>query len=240
MLWDISGLYGSGKTIYTVYLASLESKHYPETPIFSNFKLHLPNTELLNPEDLIKMRYPKALIIIDEAYVWLESRISSSLINRYMSYILFQSRKRGLNFVLTAQLSMTIDIRYRHMSELVIEAEKEDIGFNYTFIPRKGNITQLTLPIDYCENNLYDKYDTLEIIEPFGIEEVSNQISILSNPKKANKLIDEIVESAKDLSLITHTTVSDYLLQKEISQSLEPYVYARLKQRQQKHKKSSN
>lgn len=240
MLWDISGDLGSGKTIKTVYLAYLSRKHYPKTPIFSNFKLHFTDCYLVNPEDLINMKYKNAFIILDEAYAWLESRISSSKLNRYMSYILFQSRKRGLDFVLTAQLPITIDIRFRQLCETEIYAEAKDNGFDYTYLTRRHRAIKRLMPYAFAEEKLFNKYDTLEIIEPFSIEEISQQVSMLSNPKKANEFIDIIVSEIKDLALVTHATVSDYLLRKELSQSLEPYVYARLKLKQRSNKKSNN
>lgn len=240
MLWDISGDLGSGKTIKSVYWSYLERLMNPKTPIFSNFKINLPKAKIIKPDELIRMKYEHALIVIDEAYVWLESRISSSLINRYMSYILFQSRKRGLNMILTEQLPITIDVRFRKLCELEIEAENKEDYFSYDYYPRKLTPTTFTLDKGFCEEYLFDKYETLEIVEPFNLEEVSNQITMITNPKKANEIINDIVANIKGLENITHAVVSDYLLQNELSQSLEPYVYARLKARQQKRKKSNN
>lgn len=113
-----------GKTLWTTIVAINEYNHafrnrYTPRPLFANYKINLPNWHPLKPETLFainKKRYPRSLVLLDEAYAWIESRGSgSSNLNKFMSYILFQSGKRGIDFMLTDQIEGTIDTRYRQL-----------------------------------------------------------------------------------------------------------------------------
>jgi hypothetical protein len=236
VLWNWTGDLGSGKTLGTVLFARSLSKI---EPVLSNFKINFPNCSLVEPQQLITMKYEKALVILDEAYGWLESRVSSSKVNRYMSYVLFQSRKRGLDIMLTEQVPSSIDLRFEYLYQMIVNCEEVPKGFRYTFIPRRHEPKSFFFPLDYAEK-LYDKYETLELVEPLGMEEIGEEIGIMANPKKANEKINEIVEKAKELPLITHATVSDFMFQHEYPQVLESFVYARLKVQQQQHKQKRN
>lgn len=233
VLWAVVGDLGSGKTLFTVELAKIFHMHIP---VLANFKLKFPNCYVINPLDLLNLKFQKALMILDEAYSWLESRLSSSKINLYCDYIILQSRKRGLDIVVTAQLISTIDLRFRNLYDILVLCNKTNKGFNYIIAKRSlfgFKIANMFMPYDKAAT-LYDKYDTLEIIPPLGMENLIEDVSILTDPKKANETINGIVEEAKkQLTVITHATVSDFMLQKGYSQNLEPYVYARLKQQQQ-------
>ena len=237
VLWAVVGDVGSGKTIFTVELAKQLHKFIP---IFSNITIKYPNCSLINPEDLINMQYKKAMIVLDEGYTWLESRTSSSKLNIYCDYVIFQSRKRGLDIILTAQLLSTIDVRFRNLYNVMVICQNREDGFYYTLVKKSLfglKFCSMTLPLKIAET-LYDKYDSYDIVKPFGLEKTSQEISILTNPDKANKLIDEITEKARDeLNLVTHATVQDYMLQNNYNLNLSSFVYARLKRLQQNSKK---
>jgi len=179
------------------------------------------------------MQYDKALILLDEAYTWLESRVSGSRLNRYVSYVLFQSRKRGLDFVLSAQLSITLDIRFRDLCDLFVLANKQQKGFQYLLVTKSLKMRSVLLPYGYAEKKLYDIYDTTEIVKPFEHEDLNVEVSLMTNPNKANMMVNEVVEEIKKRlngdEKITHAAVMDFLLQLEKPLSLEPFVYARLK-----------
>jgi len=120
MIIGIIGEMGSGKTLSTVYLASiLKNKGYNIISNMKNFKL---NDDLLyNPNMLKELDTKKKyLIIIDEIYVYADSRRSASKKNLLLSYLLFQSRKRNLDIIYTAQKFTSIDIRIRNLTNLFI------------------------------------------------------------------------------------------------------------------------
>jgi len=229
LLCGVYGDLGSGKTLFLTYLAL---KNHKKIPVYANYRIDLPNCYLIEPSDLVSMQYDKALILLDEAYTWLESRVSGSKLNRYVSYVIFQSRKRGLDFVLSAQLSITLDIRFRELCDLFVLANRHKQGFRYLLLTKSLRMKSFLLPYDYAEKKLFKIYDTYEIVKPFEQEDLSVEVSILSNPKKANQIIDEIVNEIKGRvkGKITHAQVMDYLLRLEKPLSLEPFVYARLKE----------
>src|SRR4030042_4075128 len=134
MLISIEGDVGSGKTLLSTFMAIDDPR-----PVYANYKINIPNFKPLKPEMLWELNKP-TLIILDEAYTWLENRTSGKPINRYMSYILFQSRKRGLDFILTDQIVGTIDPRYRWMINFDIQSEVHEHGFLYqlTKLSRMG------------------------------------------------------------------------------------------------------
>ena len=239
MLWVITGSWGTGKTLLATYLSALCST---KEPVYSNYKIKLKNCGLIDAETLSKMQYEKALIVLDEAYTWLECRLSESDLNKYMSYIMFQSRKRGFDFILTAQLRMTLDVRFRLMADVNVLSSRTPKSFDYIFIKDTGQHSAWSLEQSWCEKTLYNKYDTLQIISPFDFASMTAKVGLLTNPEQSNKMINDIVVSAlpdfEDVNpnKIGHSAIYNFMLEKGFPQSLEPFVYARLKQRLQNSK----
>lgn len=54
-----------------------------------------------------------ATIILDEAYLYSDSRLSQSAFNRLMSYLFLQTRKRNLDLYVNSQQFENVDIRLR-------------------------------------------------------------------------------------------------------------------------------
>lgn len=230
MLGGVFGGLGSGKTLFLVYLAYKN----PDIPVFANFRINLKNCELIEPKDLIGMEYEKALILLDEAYTWLESRVSSSKLNRYVSYILFQSRKRGLDFIITAQLLSTIDIRFKDLCDIYFYAERVREGFRYTMLSKDLRMKTFILPYKFAEKKLFGIYNTYEVVMPFDIEELKTDIIAQTNKEEMNKIVDEIVEEIKrQYKNVTHAIIMDYLVRTGKPLSLEPLIYVRLKHKRQ-------
>ena len=88
MLGMVTGDLGRGKTILLTYFA----EQYPDVPVYSNYKLNMPN---YIPTDIYSVSsITHGILLLDEAYEWLESRLSGSDANLYISRIIFNSRKR--------------------------------------------------------------------------------------------------------------------------------------------------
>ena len=85
MLIHFTGDVGSGKTLFCTQVALHDKRQ-----IYSNYNIKLPNYHDLKPE-MLSILTESTLVIIDEAYTWLESRLSGRNINLYLTYILFQS-----------------------------------------------------------------------------------------------------------------------------------------------------
>jgi hypothetical protein len=228
-LTTIIGNLGSGKTLFLARLGTRLKR-----PIYSNFKLKLPNFRPLELIDLIDMD-TNINIFIDEAYAWIDSRVSGSAINRYCSYIVLQSRKTFTDVFLTAQMFSTVDIRFRIQSNIIVTCKA--IGkqrfynatvpqkFQYRIFnkeTRKSKLQEL-----YFEDAIkyFKIYDTLEIIDSSEKESLEYHL-IVKNPKRLIEKIESIAKTIeKDVNKITHPTVNLALMMNAIPLQYEPHVY---------------
>lgn len=225
MIILVCGLLGTGKTLFLTYLANLEK----EQTVYANFNLKIKNFIRVSPNDLENLK--KGLLIVDEAYSWLESRTSGSTENRYLTNrIGFNSRKRKFTVVLSAQILSSIDVRFRKLAEFIVLAvgfsRKED-GYVY-YISDKFSVTRFVLPLKMAER-LYKLYDTFEV------EEDSQPTTF--EPERLNKYINEFVEIVlKDYGQKTYqlskNMICDILLEQNKaipSRRIVERVYARIK-----------
>ena len=186
MIILVNGLLGTGKTLFLVYLATIEKK----LKIYSNFTLKVGNAKRITPYDLEEIN--KGLMLLDEFYAWAESRTSGKEANRYLTNrIGFNSRKRELTIVISAQLNSSIDLRFRELADVKVTAlgfNPEEEGFIYEIKNRKTK-TRMILPFVKAEK-LFPLYETLEpetdslptIYEPIRLNEFINKfIEILLN-----------------------------------------------------------
>ena len=248
MLIGVYGDVGSGKTILLTKIA----RDYPKIPVLSNFKINLPNVKPLEPDMLLDIEPSEdgIIVLITEAYTWLESRTSQSKVNRYMSYVGFQSRKRDLDIVCDAQLRSSLDLRFKDMENYTIfcgDRPKPKIStepFLYRVI--KGfRYRDMIFPFKKAKK-LFSIYDTKEVIMPHDIEELKADL-ISSNPVSLNRTINDLVSLLKEtfpeimdkeIKEITHDFVSDVLLQIGKPVSFESFVYTRLRSQIQQHEKN--
>ena len=223
MLASLLGNLGSGKTLLLTYLATKFKRQ-----IYSNFKLNLFRYKPLKVMDLLTL--PNNIeVFIDEGYTWLESRVSSKVLNRYLSYILLQSRKRTINIYITAQLFSTVDLRFRHQSDIIILCKRLEKGFQYKILNRSNNtFKNFFFPMTKAKN-YFKYYDTYEIVEPFEKEKL--EFSLLQSDTEAlmlrAKKITKIIKN--EIGKITHDRVKICLLKNGFPKQWEPYVYAFLK-----------
>ena len=218
----VEGYLGSGKTLFLTFLG----KAYPHRPIYANFDLKLNNVRKVAVEDLENLT--EGLLLVDEAYLWLESRVSTSAINRYISYMLFQSRKRGFDVFISSQLSSAIDLRFRYLEDLRVYAvgfnpDKE--AFRYLF-SGWGRLREFRLPLENAKK-LFPLYDTMQYpeIAPTVYE-----------PKRYNKEVEKVVrrimKEYNSPEKLTKLMVRDYMLEKGIFDAMiMEGVHARLKRR---------
>lgn len=219
----ISGYMGSGKTLLATDFA-LTSK----IPVLSNYKIDCKNYESLDIGQLLHLPYDKCLVILDEAYAYLESRVSMSKLNLYMSYILFQSRKRGITIILTAQLENSIDNRFLSLADIKIYAQQTKDGFSY-FITNDRIIKKVRISFKDAEK-IWCKYDTLNVILPPNLEELENRIANMDKKtlkKNVDKLEKEIRDEYGEVKF-THALVNNFLLDKQYDEFFSSYLYARL------------
>jgi hypothetical protein len=223
----LQGDVGSGKTLFTTYCASIDTR-----PIYSNYKIKLDNYNHLKPETLAELS-DDCLILIDEAYSWLESRTSGKDINRYLSYILFQSRKRGMDIMLTDQLVGTIDVRFRMLTNYEVYCQNIlDVGFEYTIFKKSmyGNYKpkKMIMPYEIAET-IFPLYDSWQLINPID----DNLIFNISEDKASMlKIADSHVKKllAKcDGRKIPKGVISDYCLRNNLPKAYIDVIFNAIK-----------
>lgn len=222
MIGDINGDVGSGKSLLMVLFAKLQEG---KTPIFANFHLNLKGATLIDVNDLEGIN--SGLLLIDEAYSWLESRTSTSRLNQYMARIIFQSRKRRLNMFAAEQMRSSIDLRFRDMSSLTILAlGKKTVDSDFEYVYQKNyQLGRFRIPISLAKK-LYPLYDTYEfpMTPPSEFE-----------PNRLNKTVKKTVTALKkkykkNVTKLTKGMIKDYLMEKKtFERGLHESIYARIK-----------
>ena len=228
----VTGGLGSGKT--NLVTANALDKSKKGFDIWSNYSIMCENYHYLTPIDLLKVK-KNSVIGIDEAYNWLESRTSSKGTARYLSYILYQSRKRNLEIWLTCQMISSIDVRFRTMADIIVGASKKADGFRYEFFiaSDKGYKKRIMkIPMYVAEKEIWPFYDTNEIIDP-----LDRELADMAITDRAG-LMPEIDTIVKEMLVIarpkawTKGAIADYCLENGYGKVYEELIYNRIKRRE--------
>lgn len=160
MIIGIFGDKGSGKTLLcTILLKKAYDKGYK---IYSNYKLNF-NFEPITILKLAQLDFNNCIIGLDEAYNYLDARLSQTQQNIILSRLIAQSRKMKVHIIYTAQLMRTVDVRLRNLTDIIILAQKTKKGFEYTIFNSLSVKTFLLK--NSVAKRFYNLYDTYEIIE---------------------------------------------------------------------------
>ncbi len=196
MLATLIGNRGSGKTTFLSYLSTKTKRK-----ILSNFILKVKNYEKLNVDVLLNLELLHNVdVYLDEGYTWLESRISSSALNRYISYIVFQSRKRDIDIYTTAQMFSSVDLRFREQSDIIIYCQPRrnlnSDNFRYHVINvATRKVRKFTFTYKKA-SKYFDNFDTYQIIEPNQKGKLEFKI-LQQNPKRLVIKVKEILKQLK-------------------------------------------
>ena len=231
MLIIILGPKGSGKTLLATLFA-LDSKR----EVYANYRIEIENFKPLEVIDFIDL--PNDVdVFIDEGYTWLESRTSSFFLNRFLSYILWQSRKRTIDIYLTAQRFRALDLRFRDEADIIVKCEprhnqdKDDFKYKIYWVAEDK---ERGFRFSYNKaKKVFGFYDTYEIVEPYTKEQLEFKL-LESDPEKRWDKATEIGDCLKfkrieGKRIITHPTVKAQLLKNGFDLSFEPLVYVYLK-----------
>jgi hypothetical protein len=173
MIIGFDGGLGSGKTIGVVrYLL----KDFANgNKIYANFNLRNIDYEHLNVLEIMENENLNNVSIgIDEITVFMDCRMSSSKLNRLLSYFILQTRKRNVNLYYTTQSFNMVDIRlYNHTHfRILCDFAKDEHGNRldnirkYTIIDCR-DLHNLDIKRFYLDISTYfDFYDTNEVIMP--------------------------------------------------------------------------
>lgn len=226
MLYIIIGNLGTGKTLLMTYFAS----NIVDKDIYANYEIKHKNYKELKPIDVLSL--PKNIeCFIDEAYTWLESRLPSEALNRALSYILFQSRKKFTNFYLTVPLMSTLDKRFRLLATHIITCKligtiKNPIAFKYKVIDRiNDTIRTFIFDVEFAKP-IFEIYDTFEIIEPLNKSRLEYSIlkyDSIELMKACNKIANQVKPY---LEKLTHPSLKLEFRKQNIDLGFEPTVYA--------------
>lgn len=248
----IDGDNASGKSTFLAYMSTLIHR-----PIWST--MELPKHELYEPLDMYKIitlgrnprqQFPKGIVLfMDEAYTWLESRMSNRVENIYLSHKTnFQWRKRWLDVYLTFQDLSSIDKRYRSPIrwDIQILCKWRDPmsrdPFTYYYYRPKKNYQRRTkhfyeLTFTYDEMSKYfDYFKTNEIIE--SPQMAKWEWDLMKNDPELKKLIlndifDLIYPQAQTQypDGITHPELNILLLSNSILSCYESDLYQMINQK---------
>lgn len=233
----VLGYRGSGKNTWLTRQALKTSFKIVKSNFhFFNFK----KFSFLKSYELFELP-ENSMIIIDEAYKWLDCRLSQRRVNIYLSQILQESRKPNQDWYISTQYDSYIDFRFRDDAELIIECEnihlgwypngmeKNDYIFNYKWQNKRYKNKKVKLS---CENAeyYYQFFDTTERVEDFGIAKF--KLSILQNTpkllykevKRATNYINEYVPPT-----FTKAELTMCLLEHDYDKDYANYVYPELK-----------
>lgn len=233
MLIAVVGDLGSGKTLFLLFIA-LDS----ERKVKANFLIMgCPNYEKLNTLDIFDIERD-CDILIDEMYTWIESRISGSKLNLYMSYIIFQSRKLTIDIYGTMQLFSSVDVRFRRLVDRIVKCERIDNGKEKPYWDFKYSIlnmntlqeTQWELPYKNAEK-YFKRFDTFQVIEPFDRDSIELEI-MKRYPNRLGDRLEEIALTVKQylnskkIYKYTHSNVKMGLLKTNHTLEYDDIVYA--------------
>lgn len=185
----ILGQRGNGKSCLTVAIGYEEWRGSgKKRKVVSNYRLRgipyesfplLPSHEPKEPVDEYKMRileifmrFQGSIMLIDEAHGIFESRGSgSSKQNIALTFVLSQIRKLGIDLVWNAQMSGTVDLRMRGLSDylLVCVKPKAQPDMTYAHVWMRNELGQWRKTDKYIEiyrPPYHDLYEHTQIISP--------------------------------------------------------------------------
>lgn len=192
-LISVIGDRGSGKTTFT----TLEGLRDVRS-IFCNYHI---DSERYNELDLEKMHEIASSIIIgDEWYTEIDARNSSSKGNVYASYILNQSRKDENDFLITAQLFKSVDLRWREQSDYIVHCSREDDNkvdgdFIFQLFKQSDSNPQLVkkkVTFTFMQENVFPFFNTRQkILLPDKLRGMS--FNVKEHLLEIEKIVDDMI-----------------------------------------------
>ncbi len=160
MAKTVKDMLKKGKIIYTnfhINKKAIDKKYHKN--------IHLLDSEFFKNYKDFKL-YNCALFL-DEIYVYIDSRTSSSKRNRLWSYFINQTRKRDVDLYYTTQFFRQVELRLRENTEYFIYPQLIKQG-NTTIVYNKiysyGDTLKKIGNERFVANDYFNVYDTDEII----------------------------------------------------------------------------
>jgi len=165
MLMGVIGELGSGKTLGMTYMGIRNYVKYEGTrTIFANYHLFdVPFNFVDSPEQIDDIH--SGIFLADELWLWLDSRVSSSKRNRFVSAILAKSRKRDLDILYTSQSFSQVDKRVRKITDFVAVPSHNEASHRCTIRIYTNPAGDLIKILKFNAIPIYELYDTTEEIK---------------------------------------------------------------------------
>jgi hypothetical protein len=126
MIIALTGDMGSGKSLFCAFMGWCDWKK-DKREVYANYWLSYPHKvlDLTEIENLLNHQFSKATTyIVDEAHIFMDSRASMSLQNRFLSYLLLETRKLKVDWYYTTQYFLQVDVRLRNATDFRISCHK--------------------------------------------------------------------------------------------------------------------
>lgn len=241
MILGLFGNVGKFKTALATLIAYILLKS--GIPVYTNYNMNFEGLNhlihKLSLSSLLELDVDVGAILVDEVYTVAEARVSSSKVNRFFSYFIFQSRKLKVNIIYTSQLTSAVDLRLFNLTNLKIACfglqKNGKIKFRIVY-DKDGKPKKKTVNIDLrvFKEMIFDHYDTYEPVNPVGLLDLVVDIE-KHEPEKLNARIDGIIELLKKHYEISWSSkkndIEDCLLRIGYPSALASYVYKRLNNR---------
>jgi hypothetical protein len=211
----IFGLQGSGKTMLMTNFGKRDCDN--GLNIYSNYHLKgIPYTPISSLEDINKIK--DGTFLCDECWLWMFSRTSMTKMNQELMKIVMLNRKRSVNIYYTAQLSRSVDVLLKEVTNYFVypsirpvkivnkdtnkETGETDFRLFYYIVDLYGNMSPLIYlvkPLQY----LGSFYDTTEEIDSLKrLEETPLQ--------KGIQLEETFSKALQKIKSIKHVEVIPY------------------------------
>jgi hypothetical protein len=177
MLIGIEGGLGSGKTLAMTYLEYIAKTKY-KSKVASNYFTKFADTFIDSIETFNGFR--QGMMLLDEIWLWSDSRKSSSSRNEIVNKIPLTSRKRRFIIVYTSQQLSQVDLRIRNITDVFVKVRLKPIldSKGKPLLDDKGRILKVCImrfrkcplrKIIFLANDMYDLYDTEEEVNSLDV-----------------------------------------------------------------------
>lgn len=132
------GKMGSGKTLGTTFLACALAKIY-QVPLFANYKINSERFILVDSRQQL-MKIENGIIVLDEAHLFLDSRLWKEKSNITLTHWATKIRKKNLLVFVISQHIKQVDVRLRNLLDILIVCERLNTGvFKLSFLDWQYN-----------------------------------------------------------------------------------------------------
>jgi len=164
---------GAGKTLSLTLLGYIA--HKSGVKIWANYGLSFKSKYLWGPEQLEQALEDKTLrncmILFDDINTMIDSRRGTARINRVVTYLAQQARKRNLFFAFSAPLLIWTDVRLDDLADWVIYArfleETEEVMWS---LYDRRYFPPASISLTFPAKPVYPLFDTKEIIMPESLK----------------------------------------------------------------------